>query len=96
MWFRRLCAPGCSVGADSCVRKEEDVLFRAPSLHLPAQGLKVPLHAVHSDRQDVREAQVLGVLDEYRREHACALVKMGAPNSIATGPVLYVRLDARS
>jgi len=41
-----------------------------PGLDLFAHGLDVSLHAVHSDREDVHEAQVLGVLGEHGREHA--------------------------
>jgi len=39
-----------------------------PGLDLLPHRLEVALHAVHADRQDVREAQVLGVLGENGRE----------------------------
>ena len=42
-----------------------------PGLDLHPHGLEVPLHAVHSDREDVHEAQVLGVLGEHGSERAC-------------------------
>jgi hypothetical protein len=32
--------------------------------------LEVPLHAVHSNREDVHEAQMFGVLGEKGREYA--------------------------
>ena len=41
-----------------------------PSLELFPHRLEVPLHAVHPDREDVHEAQVLGVLGEYGRKGA--------------------------
>jgi hypothetical protein len=40
------------------------------SLDLFTHRLEVPLHAVHSNRQDVHKAQMLGVLGDHRREHA--------------------------
>ncbi len=41
-----------------------------PGLDLLPHRFEVPLHAVYSNRQDVHEAQMLGVLGEHRREHA--------------------------
>ena len=41
-----------------------------PSLDLPAHRLEVPLHAVHADREDVDEAQVLRMLGQHGSEHA--------------------------
>ncbi len=41
-----------------------------PGLDLLPHRLEVPLHAVHPNREDVHEAQVLGVLDEHRCESA--------------------------
>jgi len=41
-----------------------------PRLDLFPHRFEVPLHAVHSHREDVHEAQVLGVLGEHGREHA--------------------------
>jgi hypothetical protein len=40
-----------------------------PGLDLFPHGLEVPLHAVHSNREDVHEAKVLGVLGEHWGEH---------------------------
>jgi len=39
-----------------------------PRLDLLPHRLEVPLHAVHSDREDIHEAHVFGVLREHRRE----------------------------
>ena len=41
-----------------------------PRLDLFPHGLEVPLHAVHADREDAHEAQVLGVLGEHGSEYA--------------------------
>ncbi len=41
-----------------------------PSLDLLPHRLEVPLHAVHSHREDVHEAQMFGVLGEHGREVA--------------------------
>src|SRR5229473_2028615 len=41
-----------------------------PFLDLFPHRLEVPLHAVHPDREDVPEAQMLGVLGEHGREIA--------------------------
>ena len=45
-------------------------LSRLPSLNLLPQGAKVSLHAVHSNSEAVLEQEILGVLCQYRREHA--------------------------
>ena len=41
--FRRLCAPGCPVGADSYVRREEDagVILARSTLPLQAENLQI-------------------------------------------------------
>jgi len=41
-----------------------------PRLDLFPHGFEVPLHAVHSNREDIHEAQMFGVLGEHGREHA--------------------------
>ena len=41
-----------------------------PRLDLFPHRLKVPLHAVHADREDVHETKVLGVLGEHGCKHA--------------------------
>ena len=41
-----------------------------PRLDLFPHWLEVPLHAVHPDREDVDEAQMLGVLGKHGHEHA--------------------------
>src|SRR5260370_11200340 len=41
-----------------------------PFLDLFPHRLKVPLHAVHSHREDVHETHMFGVLGEHGREHA--------------------------
>ena len=51
----------------------------APSFNLPAHRLEVPLHAVHTDREDVHEAQVLGVLGEHGGERTGPPQTCGAP-----------------
>src|SRR6266436_765743 len=40
-----------------------------PRVYLFPHRLEVPLHAVHSNREDVHEAQMFGVLGEHGREH---------------------------
>ncbi len=58
-------------------RSIDDELFRfirklacAPGFNLPAHRFEVSLHAVDACREDVHEAQVLGVLGEHRCERA--------------------------
>jgi hypothetical protein len=41
-----------------------------PRLDLFPHRLEVPLHAVHSNREDVHKAKVLGVLGQHGRESA--------------------------
>ena len=50
-----------------------------PGLDLFAHRLEVPLHAVHSGRKNVYQAQLLGVLGEHGREHARDNVAMVQP-----------------
>jgi hypothetical protein len=56
----------------------EDQLCRAigdlglpPRLILALQRFEVPLNAVHADRERFNPVEALGVLGQYRREHAC-------------------------
>jgi hypothetical protein len=41
-----------------------------PGLDLPSHGLEVPLHAIHSNRDDIYKVQVFAVLGKYRRQDA--------------------------
>jgi len=47
-----------------------------PRLDLFPHRLEVPLHAIHTNGEDVHEAQVFGVFGEHGREHARVNVTM--------------------
>ncbi len=54
-----------------------------PRLDFLPHRFEVPLHAVHSDREDVHEAQVLGVFRKYGRERTWDNVaKRGSVTSV--------------
>jgi hypothetical protein len=59
---------------ESCV---EDQLRRVvgdlrlpPQFDLALQRLEVPLNSVHTNRERINQVEALGVLGQYRREHA--------------------------